>query len=390
MKVWSGVFVASVCALSACRDSQPPAGQAPPATAPSAAAPAADTAGRPNPGTDTVVAVSPGGASPSGYPDSFFAKIPNGVEVIPGFFEVYLSRPDSTIRQQPAYDMVYVPRSEWKDTLNALVIHRDSSEKSAVVALLGVRKRGNGWQRVYATRARRVLGALQRVSNDEWALGVDDRFSAWALVRYAYSQSGALRGWVRIKPPRVVIREADRPPKDTSRANLAIVARFRALIPDSVLVRRNACPFECCTYRDWKATHEIPVYRNEMDRGKPIFMLRTGESFHAPTGNVHITGIAVVVVNKKIPGDTPQHTLQPGDTIVMLNSLGEGFFSVWKKNGQVIDVAGEWSGPPWKDDANRQLGNYDKEWWVKVHTFGGREGWIHADSARFTNADRCG
>ncbi len=376
----------AVCGMAGCSDKRRPAAEAPPAVA---AHPATQVPATPSTPSDTIITAS-GDGSPTGYPDSFFAKIPAGRELLPGFFELYLSRPDSTIRPQPAYAMIYVPKAEWKDTLNALVIHRDSSDSSPVVALLGVRKNAGGWQRVYVSRTRQALGALQRVSTGEWALAVDDVFGAWAHVPYAYARSGTMRGWVHIDAQRVVILEPAGPPKDTVRANLAIAARFRALIPDSVLIRRKACPFECCTYRDWKATHEIPVYKNELDRGAPIFTLRTGESFHALTGNVHITGIAVVAVRKKIQGDTPAHTLLPGDTVVILNSIGEGFFDVWKKDGQVFEVNGDWAGPPWQASPNRQLGNYEKEWWVHVRTFDGREGWMHADSARFTNADRCG
>ncbi len=383
-------FITLLCAfilcVAGCGDKKPPANETVPAPGepvPVAPGPVADA-------RDTASVVLAGDGAPTGYPDSFFGKIPIGRQLLPGFYEVYLNMPDSKIKVQPAYAMIYQPKEQWKDTLNTLVVHRDSTDTSPVVALLGVRRNGNAWQRVYVTRSPRVLGALQRVSNDEWALAVDDHFDSWAHVPYGYTKSGTMRGWVRVDPPRVVIREPEGPPRDDAPSSVAIIARYRALIPDSALVRRKACPFECCTYRDWKATHEIPVYRNEMDSGAPIFTLRTGESFHALTGNVHITGVAVVAVNKKIQGDTPQHTLLPGDSVVILNSVGEGNFNVWKKNGQIVEVNGDWSGPPWKPNTNHRLGNYRTQWWVQVRTFDVRDGWIHADTARFTNADRCG
>lgn len=171
-------------------------------------------------------------------------------------------------------------------------------------------------------------------------------------------------------------------------STVAVLRRFRALMPDSVLVRRGACPFECCTYREWTAESALPVVAGERARGPAAFTIAPGQRFRADSGNVWITGLMLVAVTKRV-GDPPYWSFEPGDTLVVLEPVGEGYFGVWHA-GRVREVEGFWE-PGHKPPAARTLGGYRTEWWVHVTLPDGRTGWFEATrEARFGGADACG
>jgi predicted small secreted protein len=167
-----------------------------------------------------------------------------------------------------------------------------------------------------------------------------------------------------------------------------IARRHFDAVPDSMLVRRGACPFECCVYGEWRADTTIPVMAEVMDSGVPAFELQRSERFQAVTGEVHITGPAIVVVD-----DTVVHgatTLVPGDTLVVLDYTGEGHFNMLHDGTVLESVAGFWGA---EHDAPKgtYLGDYAKEWWVSVRNAQGRTGWFRADTTyRFSGANACG
>lgn len=196
----------------------------------------------------------------------------------------------------------------------------------------------------------------------------------------------------RETPPR------ETPPRDTPAAARpgdtlrdvtegGVVARFRQRIPEDALIRRGACPFECCVYRDWTATGAIPVVPDELSTASPIFTIAAGERFRADTGNVHVTSVAPVVVRDSV-GDPPYWSFGVGDTIVVLDYVGEGFYNVWHE-GDVKQVPAFWASTEQPGRAEL-IGSHETEWWVHVTMPDGRTGWIRADTAPpVTGADAC-
>lgn len=167
-----------------------------------------------------------------------------------------------------------------------------------------------------------------------------------------------------------------------------VIANFRQRIPEDLLVRRGACPFECCVYRDWNATGAIPVVAEERGTAPPVFTINAGETFRADSGNVHVTSIALVPVTDSV-GDPPYWSFGPGDTVVVLDYIGEGFYNVWH-DGNVVEVPTFWTdGPIAPGDGS--IGKHATEWWVHITMADGRTGWIRADTApQITGADACG
>src|SRR5688572_11341642 len=65
---------------------------------------------------------------------------------------------------------------------------------------------------------------------------------------------------------------------------------------------RGACPFECCTYRDWNVTEPTVVRKAMNDRSPVAFRLKKGERVVGVTGVVITTrpGIATVLKSEKL------------------------------------------------------------------------------------------
>ncbi|MEX2282403.1 MAG: hypothetical protein WEE89_07960 [Gemmatimonadota bacterium] len=79
----------------------------------------------------------------------------------------------------------------------------------------------------------------------------------------------------------------------------ALIARWRARVPDSVFVRKGACPFECCGYTEW-ALRDSAVVVIEPRRGAATaFVLPDSTRFMADSGFVRVTDVQLIVV-----GDT--------------------------------------------------------------------------------------
>jgi hypothetical protein len=172
-------------------------------------------------------------------------------------------------------------------------------------------------------------------------------------------------------------------------ADDAALARWTALLPDSLRHRSGACPFECCLYRTWTGTGETPA-RDAPERTRPIaFRIPAGEPFEADSGFVRITGVSLLAVDARV--DAGPTRFEPGDTLVVLDYVGEGYYNVW--DGQrVWQVSGFWGAEVGDPRASLIGGDrYAREWWTHVTTQRARTGWIDMDSVpRVRGADACG
>jgi hypothetical protein len=168
----------------------------------------------------------------------------------------------------------------------------------------------------------------------------------------------------------------------------AAIARFRSMLPDSVLARANACPFECCVYGDWVAGTTIPMHAAARATGHPAFTLAAGDSMKADSGVVYVTSIALVVVDDTVAYGPERARLMPGDTLVLLDPIGEGYWTAWRR-GEILKEV-----PPffesWSPEGprGRLIGTPGREWWVRA-TARGRTGWFMPDRYRVTGADAC-
>ena len=170
------------------------------------------------------------------------------------------------------------------------------------------------------------------------------------------------------------------------------VARWAALLPDSLRHRAGACPFECCVYRDWTPTGEVPL------RARPSHAEPTGtviapeQTFTADSGFVRVTGVSLVAVTDSLaPEGPPQPPLGPGDTLVVLDYMGEGYWRVWDGE-RIRELSGFWGAEVFPVRGDLLGGErYAREWWVHATTRAGEKGWFNADSVpRLRGVDACG
>ncbi len=75
--------------------------------------------------------------------------------------------------------------------------------------------------------------------------------------------------------------------------------------PPSVYISHGACPFECCTYREWWAT--APVTLVDKPGGTQVIAtLAKGEHVQARTGEVHVKPLRLVATQDYRRARNPQ------------------------------------------------------------------------------------
>jgi len=142
--------------------------------------------------------------------------------------------------------------------------------------------------------------------------------------------------------------------------------------PPKVHIDKGACPFECCTYREWVARTDVTLL--DVPNGKAVVgQIKKGEKVLALTGEVHSVPLPIVVHK-----DYLEAGVKAGDTIYLLHYIGEGFWKVWHK-GNVVEI----------DDLPVKGPKPKTTWWVKLKTSSGTIGWS-VDRSNFENQDACG
>lgn len=148
-------------------------------------------------------------------------------------------------------------------------------------------------------------------------------------------------------------------------------------------IAEGACPFECCTYRRWEVTKDTQLYERKSQESAKVVIVNIGDSIQALTGDVHVRPLKLTVVKN-------HKTHLKGDVIWLLNYFGEGYYAAWKA-GEHISVELPFS--PYQKSKSLDWavleGSYKMDWWVKIKSANGLEGWTN-EVGNFTNQDSCG
>ena len=172
-------------------------------------------------------------------------------------------------------------------------------------------------------------------------------------------------------------------------ANIAL-ANAPTNMPPVPYLDWGACPFECCTYRDWQAIKPITAYKNRDEKAGVAFKLNKNEHVRAITGVVVTQQLGVVEVIKPVKigytanSQTPALSLKPGDKIYPLHYAGEGFEVFWYKGKTYSDDISYENAEAIKIHKNP---NY--VWWAKLKNRAGKIGWTK-QTDQFNNQDSCG
>ncbi len=163
---------------------------------------------------------------------------------------------------------------------------------------------------------------------------------------------------------------------------------------DGVYIARGVCPFECCTYREWVLETPATVRPAPNGDAPAAFTLDTGTTIRADSGNVYVTSPGIVIADRPFPvAESPDApVVAAGDTLYLLDSMGEGFFHT-RYRGRIYESSGAaWfgGGPPGSTTSGRLVRGAESDWWVHVTLTDGRTGWIMMDEVRVDGADACG
>ena len=162
--------------------------------------------------------------------------------------------------------------------------------------------------------------------------------------------------------------------------------------PPARYVDRGACPFECCTYREWKTEVATVAYARPDKRSRRVGTFRAGSKVMGLTGEVRTITPGKFVISKA------HGKYKPGDVLWVYTPLGEGFYKVWFKGRMYQEGLDYMSGPyeqsyPRCEDRPDCWGELKQElrveWWVKVRSAQGWVGWTDK-TENFSNMDACG
>jgi len=147
--------------------------------------------------------------------------------------------------------------------------------------------------------------------------------------------------------------------------------------PTLPVIDYNACPFEGCTFGNWKVTKESKMYSSWQEGRTEIGSVQPGSEVAGITG-VHITRKPDRIL---VPKPVPDIGAQSGDVILRYMYLGEGFANVWIKGrwhkAYDCSFVTERDNEGCLRDCSAVVAEYGvKEWWVKINPHDNKIGWV--------------
>ena len=176
---------------------------------------------------------------------------------------------------------------------------------------------------------------------------------------------------------------ADAPAAPAGPDTLSIAAADSALAarPEAPLRVEGACPFEGCSYGTWTTTAETTVYAGP-SAGASSVSVPAGTVLNADRGFVLLTRLGVTVADRATDlylgsGDTAP--LAAGDTLLVMDSEGEGSFRAWSGGRLGFTGVDGFYAPEGQSPPLREVSPPEAQWWAHVTMDDGREGWLWMD-----------
>lgn len=175
-------------------------------------------------------------------------------------------------------------------------------------------------------------------------------------------------------------------------AEVAAVAETNRDAPPVPYYDWGACPFECCTYREWITDASVLLRPAVGATQAVVETLARGEHVQAVTGVVvtRRTGRVKMLRAATLDPANPV-TVRAGDILHTLHPRGEGVDVFWFKGRlhehELYASAADPAHPP-----NREwqvLSIPRTEWWVQIKSARGRMGWSN-EPQKFLGKDACG
>jgi hypothetical protein len=147
-------------------------------------------------------------------------------------------------------------------------------------------------------------------------------------------------------------------------------------------IDKGACPFECCTYREWRAEKTTRLYAKPKTSSPVVGVAVEGTIVKAQAGEVH-TRPGKLIVKRDVAA------FRKGDILWVYTYLGEGFFKIWYR-GRFIEEEVDFD---YRNPTSDDWGYFEvlphSVWWARLRTSKGIEGWT-SHPENFSNKDACG
>ena len=151
----------------------------------------------------------------------------------------------------------------------------------------------------------------------------------------------------------------------------------------------GACPFECCTYREWSSNAPTHVLSWKNKNAPVVFELQKGEKVQGVTGVVITTRPGEAEVLKTTQLGEQKLKVVPGEVVYILHYEGEGFFKFWVRGQVDSDEFPDKVDPSSRTGSVlRTIRKAETTWWVKVRNSRGQTGWT-TETNHFDHMDAC-
>jgi len=155
----------------------------------------------------------------------------------------------------------------------------------------------------------------------------------------------------------------------------------------------GACPFQCCTYREWTVNWDTDLHADRRDDSAVAFHAALGDTVTALTGVVTTTKVGRATAMRQVTVGAKHIVVPAGQPIYLLRNVGGGDWKIWV-NGvtdeQYMPSQGYCTGEKQSSDecALTVVEQPEIVWWAKVRDSRGREGWTR-EVDHFGNIDAC-
>src|SRR4029079_19107107 len=95
----------------------------------------------------------------------------------------------------------------------------------------------------------------------------------------------------------------------------------------------GACPFQCCTYREWSVDWGTDIRTDKRDDAPVAFHVAVNDTVTTLTGVVTTTKIGRATASRQVNVGTSHIPVAAGQPIYLIRNVGSGDWKIWI-NGQ--------------------------------------------------------
>ena len=155
----------------------------------------------------------------------------------------------------------------------------------------------------------------------------------------------------------------------------------------------GACPFQCCTYREWSVEYPTDIHMDRRDDSPAAFHVDIGDTVTATTGVVETTKVGRASASRDVRAGANRLAVPAGQPIYLIRNVGGGDWKIWV-NGvvdrQYIPSQGYCTPEKQSSDecAMKVVDQPVNVWWARVQNARGQAGWTR-EVDHFGNIDAC-